>query len=238
MANTDKQLIKRVQKALLDAGFDPGKIDGELGRRTTKAIKNFQEAKGLDIKWPGTLGPKTLNALGIDNIPQNSAGNLIDPPWVLEIRRRIGLQEKRDNKSLSEFLKSDGRFLGDPAKNPWCGDLQDTVIARTLPKEPLLSNPYWALNWQKFGVSLPSGMVPLGAIAPFKRPGGGHIGTIMGHDKNYYHVGGGNQSDSISIAKILKARLVGGLRWPATYDLPTMSMAMTSIKATVTHNES
>lgn len=228
--------LKRVQKALQQAGFDPGPIDGILGRMTINAVAAFQKAKKLKIQYPGTIGPKTLKALGITAVVD--AETVLDvPPWVAEIKRKMGLHEVRNNAELKKYLKSDGRTLGDPAKLPWCGDLQETVIAVTLPKEPMITNPYWALNWAKFGVAVPVGMVPLGAIAPFKRPGGGHIGTIVGHDKTYYHVAGGNQSNMISVVKIAKSRQEGGLRWPSTYPLPTKSMPYTVFDGTISVNE-
>ena len=53
------------------------------------------------------------------------------------------------------WLKRDGRSLGDPGKNPWCGDFVETCIRMGLPDEPLLgalgTNPYWARNWLLFG---------------------------------------------------------------------------------------
>lgn len=50
-----------VQKALAQAGFDPGKIDGRAGRRTKEALKDFQKAKGL--KDDGRIGLQTLREL-------------------------------------------------------------------------------------------------------------------------------------------------------------------------------
>ncbi|MFH1768963.1 MAG: peptidoglycan-binding protein [Candidatus Omnitrophota bacterium] len=49
--------VRKVQKALGDAGFNPGPIDGKLGPRTTKAIKKFQES--MRIKPDGIVDPKT-----------------------------------------------------------------------------------------------------------------------------------------------------------------------------------
>lgn len=236
--------VKLVQQALIKKGYlAKGQDDGIPGRITTAAVTKWQQDNNLPIKFPGTIGPITLKSLGIDTPTPiatiaNGMGG-IEPPWIVEARRRIGLQEVRNNKTLREYLKSDGKTLGDPAKLPWCGDFQETIIALTLPKEPMLTNPYWALNWTKFGVAVPKGIVPLGAIAPFKRPGGGHIGTIVGHDKTYYHVIGGNQSNAITITKILKSRQEGGLRWPKTYPLPTAKehLPFTTLNATISHNE-
>jgi uncharacterized protein (TIGR02594 family) len=224
--------VLAVQRALLARGYKlgPKGADGDLGRYTITALKKFQADQKLDIKYPGTIGPKTLAALGIEAEPSE-----IVPPWVAEARRKIGLQEKRDNKTLREWLKSDGNTLGDPSKLPWCGDFMETVIAKTLPDEPIVSNPYWALNWQKFGVPLKK--IALGAVAPFKRPSGGHIGMIVGHDKTYFHVLGGNQSNAVTVTKIAKSRLAGPLRWPKSYPLPAKALATSSINATVSTNE-
>ena len=50
-----------VQKILKDSHFYTGKVDGMLGARTTKAIKDFQQANGLNPD--GRIGPKTLSKL-------------------------------------------------------------------------------------------------------------------------------------------------------------------------------
>lgn len=49
----------------------------------------------------------------------------------------------------------------------------------------------------------------LGDILVFKRDGGGHVGFYVAEDKDYYHVLGGNQSDSVNITRIAKYRCVG-----------------------------
>ena len=48
---------KDVQRALKNAGFDIGNIDGKIGPKTKKAIEAFQKSKGL--KADGKVGPKT-----------------------------------------------------------------------------------------------------------------------------------------------------------------------------------
>ncbi len=50
--------IAFIQRILIDQGFDPGKIDGKIGSKTTKAIKEFQQVSGLVPD--GKIGPKTL----------------------------------------------------------------------------------------------------------------------------------------------------------------------------------
>lgn len=50
-----------IQTALKKLGFDPGKIDGVMGKNTQDAIKKFQTAQGL--KADGIVGPLTQKAL-------------------------------------------------------------------------------------------------------------------------------------------------------------------------------
>lgn len=53
--------LKEVQSALSRAGFYKGKIDGIMGAKTKKALKDFQSSKGL--KSDGVAGPKTWEEL-------------------------------------------------------------------------------------------------------------------------------------------------------------------------------
>ena len=48
---------KDIQRALKNAGFYAGTVDGKIGPKTKKAIEDFQKAKGL--KADGKVGQKT-----------------------------------------------------------------------------------------------------------------------------------------------------------------------------------
>ena len=50
-----------VQQSLLKAGFDPGPVDGRLGKKTRKAIKAFQKKNRLTAD--GVVGDKTWSVL-------------------------------------------------------------------------------------------------------------------------------------------------------------------------------
>lgn len=68
-ANTDRYNMLRVsgvsaldvQKALSRAGYDPGPMDGRLGKKTRSAVKAFQRSHGLTAD--GVVGEKTWAAL-------------------------------------------------------------------------------------------------------------------------------------------------------------------------------
>lgn len=52
----------QIQRALNNAGYYVGKVDGKIGPVTKKAIEEFQKARGLKVD--GIIGPKTWEELG------------------------------------------------------------------------------------------------------------------------------------------------------------------------------
>ena len=55
-------LMKKIQQALVDAGLNPGPVDGVSGARTVAAIESFQKQNGIA---PGKINKRTLRALGV-----------------------------------------------------------------------------------------------------------------------------------------------------------------------------
>jgi peptidoglycan hydrolase-like protein with peptidoglycan-binding domain len=52
------EVVKQLQSALKDLGYDVGAVDGKFGAQTERAVKNFQKARGIaadgvvgDITW-------------------------------------------------------------------------------------------------------------------------------------------------------------------------------------------
>lgn len=149
-------------------------------------------------------------------------------PWIVEGKKVFGLHEVRDNSALKAWLRSDGPTLGDPAALPWCGDYCETAIKNSLPSEPftgaLRENPYWARNWQIFGVETEP---VYGAIVVLSRGSGGHVGFLVGQDATTVYLLGGNQGNTVNISRMDKARVLA-YRWPKTFKnpkkpVPTMS---------------
>lgn len=64
--------VREAQMKLKDSGFDPGPIDGILGRRTGKALRDFQESHNL--KATGRLDSKTKQMLmaSKENMPPST----------------------------------------------------------------------------------------------------------------------------------------------------------------------
>ena len=67
--------VKLLQRALNEAGYYMGVLDGQFGAGTKAAVKSFQSAKGLTAD--GVAGAKTLRALGfkVEEAPSVVAGN-------------------------------------------------------------------------------------------------------------------------------------------------------------------
>ena len=57
------ELIRRVQMGLIIKGYEPGTIDGVMGKQTRWALKLFQTHNSLPAD--GMMDTKTLNALGV-----------------------------------------------------------------------------------------------------------------------------------------------------------------------------
>lgn len=55
-------IIRSIQKALKEKGFDPGPVDGKMGPGTAAALKAFQSSHGLPV---GRLTKDTFRALGL-----------------------------------------------------------------------------------------------------------------------------------------------------------------------------
>src|SRR5262245_7965670 len=117
-----------IQKRLRELGFDPGDLDGIPGRQPTSAISDFQKSKGL--KADGIVGPLTMAALFGNAEARAKAGGSL--PWLDLARQKKGMHELKQHAALVAFLTSDGKTVGDPARNPWCGDFVETCLAVTL----------------------------------------------------------------------------------------------------------
>ena len=55
--------VKRVQRALLAAGYAPGPVDGRMGQKTRAAIRSLQQDRGIDAT--GAIDWATAAALGL-----------------------------------------------------------------------------------------------------------------------------------------------------------------------------
>ena len=226
--------VTDIQQALSRAGFDPGPIDGIRGRKTIVAIKKFQIANNLVPD--GIVGPKTSAILLGKTAPaQNTFSIPVTLPWLDEAFRLIGTQEQPgagSNEAILGWARNlDLNSYGDD-DIPWCGLFVAHCIGSQMPDEPIPTNPLGARNWQKFGHKVTPA---LGSIMVFWRgdPQGwkGHVGFYWAEDEDgeAYHILGGNQSNSVSITRIGKERLLTA-RWPETDSIKNSVVRIASKK--------
>ena len=64
--NTSAQKVMEVQRALAARGYNPGPIDGQLGKQTVTAMQQFQADNGLPQGQPSV---EAVQALGVPLIP-------------------------------------------------------------------------------------------------------------------------------------------------------------------------
>lgn len=129
------------------------------------------------------------------------------PKILVEAVKHIGIKEIVGSKhnpiilDWAKALKLSAIYTNDEI--PWCG----LFVAYCAHAQGLqvVERPLWALNWAKYGTEVSEPM--LGDVLTFKRDGGGHVGIYVGEDDKYYHVLGGNQSNSVSVTRIAKSRL-------------------------------
>ncbi|PSJ18575.1 peptidoglycan-binding domain-containing protein [Nitrosomonas supralitoralis] len=59
----DTAMMRDIQQALVNAGFNPGPVDGKSGNKTVAAIEAFQKENGIAS---GKINKRTLRALGVE----------------------------------------------------------------------------------------------------------------------------------------------------------------------------
>jgi len=138
--------------------------------------------------------------------------------WMIEAERHIGLREikgLKHNSTIIGWLKNLKAWWFDD-ETAWCG----TFVAHCLKStgHVIPSTWYRALSWAQWGQKLENPVV--GCVVVFSRKGGGHVGFVVGKNRNgNLMVLGGNQGDAVAISAFDKSRVVG-YRWPSDAMIP------------------
>ncbi len=214
--------IMQIQTTLSKAGFAVGPIDGIMGRRTRAAVIAFQRSNLLSVD--GIIGPETLAALFPTPDPHPLPTIPAHMPWLDCAFGLLGTREqpgKGSDEAIIGWAQALKIYSYDDDDIPWCGLFVAHCIGSQLPEENLPGIPLRARAWQSFGYETSP---QLGTLLVFWRgsehSGLGHVGFYWAEDDQAYHVLGGNQSDSVSITRIDKHRLLSA-RWPSTATVDT-----------------
>lgn len=155
------------------------------------------------------------------------------PPWLATMRQISGTKEEPGKASNPTILKWPAAIaarypemrsycaLYKSDDTAWCGLTVAYCMAingiRPVFGDSDTDRFFWARAWAKFGRRLKKPI--LGSVMIFARQGGGHVALYEREDDNYYYVRGGNQSDSVNVARYAKSQLVASV-WPFGYPLP------------------
>lgn len=141
--------------------------------------------------------------------------NITEPPWLAEAESLLGLKEivgSKHEAKILEFFREAGHPEVHDDETAWCAAFAGAMLHRAGIAGTGALNARSYLDW---GVQLAS-PTP-GAISVFKRGDSawqGHIAFFLRDLGAQIEVLGGNQSNSVTIAREPKASLLG-YRWPA-----------------------
>ncbi len=143
------------------------------------------------------------------------------PLWLVAALGWVGTREQpgsADNPTILKWAKGEG---GDIAKEythdsiPWCALFANAILQQVGLKG---TGTLWALDFANWGQKL--GGPTVGAFAPMRRDGGGHITIVVGKDQaGNIMCCGGNQSDAVTVTAFDPDRVVSW-RWPADVTPP------------------
>ncbi len=119
-------IVEQAQKKLTELGYDPGPIDGKIGKKTTATLKSFQQDNGLTAT--GELDKATKEKLGIVKKEE--------PPVEAETPKRDIEPATSDMGKAKRSLKPIGTFTMD--KIPM------STIPFAFPLSGILENNSWS----------------------------------------------------------------------------------------------
>lgn len=163
---------------------------------------------------------------------------MTEPGYLTQARRYLGQKEIAgvgSNPWIRALWAAEAWLGNDDSLVPWCGLFMRFVMRAA--GFPVPKNPWRAASWLTWGVPLITPAV--GAVVVFKRPGGYHVGIVVGIDaQGRLVVLGGNQGDAVKYSLFnVKDRPPEGYRWasslpkPAGEKLPVLSLSGLSLSS-------
>lgn len=141
---------------------------------------------------------------------------LMKPRYIVEAEALLGEKEisgKLSNAKIAELYKDAGHPEVQSDEVPWCAAYIGACLARG--NQPntgtLLARDYRSAAWLSKATDL--GKKPqVYSIGVMKRGNSsweGHVGFVTKFDKDYVWLLGGNQADSVSVAKFPRSKFLG-----------------------------
>lgn len=137
-----------------------------------------------------------------------------NPFWLAPALQSYMVSEVRGVKNNPEIIDYFTQAGHPNVKNdevPWCAAYVGAMLKRSGIKS---TNSLLARSYTTWGIEL--NQPEFGAIAVFKRgtnPTLGHVGFVVGYDRENIYLLGGNQNDQVNITPYPTANLIS-LRWP------------------------
>jgi uncharacterized protein (TIGR02594 family) len=219
---SEGEAVRSFQLALAKLGYDL-RGTGYFGGATDTAVTHFQETRGLEVD--GEIGPETAGAIdaalsrlagtngSVSPVAESRDGG--QPIWLIEGLKWIGTKEESgpaSNANILGWARQEGGAIAKTYTHdsiPWCALFANMVLSKIGLRG---TETLWALDWSNWGIRLAGPAV--GAFAPMKRDGGGHIAIVVGRDQHGNLMClGGNQSDAVNIKPFPADRPLS-FRWP------------------------
>lgn len=189
--------IKELQFLLNNAGYDSGTPDGDIGRRTRRALAAFRQ----DFEKVFPIASAAM------------------PGWLRHAYKFLGLKEIKGPRHNREII-SWWEHLKLPFRDdetPWCAGFMNRMVQMAglpIPKKNRAAALGW--RWNAHGTRLDG--PALGAVFSITRPGrpgSGHTGFVAGRNaKGDVMILGGNQGDMVSINPYSPTARNAQYHWP------------------------
>jgi len=196
----DRYGVITVQKMLNKLGGYGLDEDGIYGRNTQAALDDFGDYSLEDILLERLANNDTLDYINV------AKGEIGTKEWHGEA----------DNPEVMKYHHSVATWFKDD-ETPWCASFVNWVMEEAGYDS---MDSARALDWLNHGEESEPVFGAIAVKARYNSEGkavGGHVGFLVGEDRHYFYILGGNQKDSVRISKYKKDTWKG-FRVPIGYE--------------------
>lgn len=113
--------VKIIQQVLIDYGITDLEIDGIFGKKTMRAVKEFQEKNGLDVD--GIIGRQTMRAMNLElKIFVNESGFMVNDVinQFVAVAKNYDGELETQGKNRSPFIDIVNKWIGADIGSDYC----------------------------------------------------------------------------------------------------------------------